>query len=139
MTKEELIKQFNKKDTSVYHLPYFDRWTNMNRVCDLKGKSNPFSACAKKGIKVYEPWRRYKQDTLNYKKINHQNYKNYVKFITRLIEKAREFNKETEYKNIRIERIDKDEDFKPSNIHIIDMDSGLVFDPVPMELADCLK
>ena len=138
MTKEELIKQFNKKDTSVYHLPYFDRWANMNRICDLKGKSNPFSTCAKKGIKVYEPWKRYKQDTFNYKKINHQNYKNYVKFITRLIEKAKEFDK-SGYKNIRIERINKDEDFKPTNIHIIDMDSGVVFNPVPMEIIDCLK
>lgn len=138
MTKKEFIEQFNKRKTSVYHLPYFDRWTNMNRICDLAGKSNPKSTCAKKGIIVFEPWRRYRRDVFDYKRINHQNYQNYVRFITKLIEKAREFDK-NEYKNIRIERIDKDGDFAPANLHIIDLDANTVFDPVPTEVVECLK
>ena len=124
MTKIELISKYDKKPNSVYHLPLFDRWANMNRVCDQNGKAFNRSRCAQKNIWVYEKWRRYRKDVMNYRKINRNNYNNYRKFIEGLIDlckKEMEGKSKIEFKinkDTRIERIDYMKNYEPYNLKI---------------------
>lgn len=99
---------------------YIVNWVTINRNCNKELSSMKTSRCKEKNIQVCKEWRFIKsKDKGHYlTNINSVRYKNFEKFIDSLFDKFGYKEEDLKNRIIRIERIDKEDDFKPSNMCI---------------------
>ena len=111
----------DKVHKSYYNkFKYFKRWLLMNERCDESSSNYDNTQnrlYLEKGIKVCKQWKFYFSAKAHYHpNLNYSNYKNYEKFIDNLLNKFGYISEDLKNRSIRIVRIDRNEDFKPSNI-----------------------